>query len=123
MKRVFTLAAVFVLFTCSLFALELDPSVFKKDLPSVELQNHSFLSQENVGSQITITGVLSVNKGVFSLKENADSRSAVTFVLEVKGNLMRYKLKKRNGKTVTVTGTLTEATSTWTKKMKVQKID
>ncbi len=124
MKRLFTLAAIFALFTLSLFAQELDPSFLKKKaMPELEIQNHSFLTQEHVGSSITITGLLSVNKNNFVLKENPDSRSVVTFTLEVKKWGLKRKLKKLNGKTVTLTGKLTDASATWTKKMKVEKIN
>lgn len=124
MKRLFTLAVIFALFTLSLFAQELDPSFLKKKaMPELEIQNHSFLTQEHVGSSITITGLLSVNKNNFVLKENPDSRSVVTFTLEVKKWGLKRKLKKLNGKTVTLTGKLTDASATWTKKMKVEKIN
>ncbi len=124
MKRLFTLAAIFSLFTLSLFAQELDTSFLKKKaMPELEIQNHSFLTQEHVGSSITITGLLSINKNSFVLKENPDSRSVVTFTLEVKKWGLKRKLKKLNGKTVTLTGKLTDASATWTKKMKVEKIN
>ena len=69
MKRIFILAAVFALFTYSLFTQELDPTLVKKKQVMPETQNHSFLTQEYVGSSITVTGLLTVNKKTFTLKE------------------------------------------------------
>ncbi len=89
----------------------------------IKITNHSFLSDEHVGSEITITGLLTATKNTFVLTENPDSKSVVTFNLVVKKWGLKSKLRKLNGQTVTLTGTLTQATSTWTKKMKVQKIN
>lgn len=123
MKRIFILSAVFALFTYSLFAQELDPTLVKKKQIMPETQNHSFLTQEYVGSSITVTGLLTVNKKTFTLKENPDSKSVVTFKLEVKKWCLKRKLKKLNGNTITLSGILTDASSTWHKKMKVLKIN
>ena len=124
MKRVITLIAFTVLFAFSLFAQELDLSQLKPgktDLPA--MQNHSYLTEEAVGSTIEIKGLLSVNKNSFVLKENPTSKSVVTFKLEVKKASLKRKLKKLDGKTVKITGVLTEASSTWNKKMKVLSVE
>ena len=124
MKRVITLIAFTVLFAFSLFAQELDLSQLKPgktDLPA--MQNHSYLTEEAVGSTIEVKGLLSVNKNSFVLKENPTSKSVVTFKLEVKKASLKRKLKKLDGKTVKITGVLTEASSTWNKKMKVLSVE
>ena len=124
MKRVITLIAFTVLFAFSLFAQELDLSQLKPgktDLPV--MQNHSYLTEEAVGSTIEVKGLLSVNKNSFVLKENPTSKSVVTFKLEVKKASLKRKLKKLDGKTVKITGVLTEASSTWNKKMKVLSVE
>ena len=124
MKRVITLIAFTVLFAFSLFAQELDLSQLKPgktDLPV--MQNHSYLTEEAVGSTIEVKGLLSVNKNSFVLKENPTSKSVVTFKLEVKKASLKRKLKKLDGQTVKITGVLTEASSTWNKKMKVLSVD
>lgn len=124
MKRVITLIAFTVLFGFSLFAQELDLSQLKPgktDLPA--MQNHSYLTEEAVGSTIEVKGLLSVNKNSFVLKENPTSKSVVTFKLEVKKASLKRKLKKLDGQTVKITGVLTEASSTWNKKMKVLSVE
>ncbi len=124
MKRVITLIAFTVLFAFSLFAQELDLSQLKPgktDLPA--MQNHSYLTEEAVGSTIEVKGLLSVNKNSFVLKENPTSKSVVTFKLEVKKASLKRKLKKLDGQTVKITGVLTEASSTWNKKMKVLSVE
>ena len=124
MKRVITLIAFTVLFAFSLFAQELDLSQLKPgktDLPA--MQNHSYLTEEAVGSTIEVKGLLSVNKNSFVLKENPTSKSVVTFKLEVKKASLKRKLKKLDGQTVKITGVLAEASSTWNKKMKVLSVE
>jgi hypothetical protein len=124
MKRVITLIAFTVLFAFSFFAQELDLSQLKPgktDLPA--MQNHSYLTEEAVGSTIEVKGLLSVNKNSFVLKENPTSKSVVTFKLEVKKASLKRKLKKLDGQTVKITGVLTEASSTWNKKMKVLSVE
>ena len=126
MKKIISLIACTVLLTFSLMAQELDLSQLKAGNTDVPvMQNHSYLTEDAVGSTIEVKGLLSVNpkNNTFVLKENPDSRSVVTFNLEVKKWGLKRRLKKLNGKTVKVSGELLEATSTWTKKMKVLSVE
>ena len=97
------------------------------DSPSAALRtpsvNHSYLTEDNVGDVISVKGKLQVNGSSFTLTENASSKSRVTFVLEVNSESLETKLKELSGTTVTVSGELTQATSTWTKKMKVLSVE
>lgn len=120
MKKIFSIVFVSLLLSFSFFAQEI---YSEKDSKIFVSKNHSYLTEEFVGSDIKITGLLEANKNTFVLKENPDSRSVVTFVLEVKKWSLKRKLKKLNGQTVTVSGILTKASSTWTKKMKVISIE
>jgi hypothetical protein len=120
MKKLITLAALFLLLCSGLFAQE----VFSEKTNAViEPANHSYLTEEAVGSEITVTGLLSVNKKNFVLKENPDSKSAVTFTLVVKRCSLKRKLRKLDGQMVKVTGRLTAADKTWSKSMKVKKVE
>ena len=122
MKKIFSFT--FILFVlCSFFygqELKLNSKDFKLKAADV---NHSFLTEEHVGSNITITGTLAVNKNNFVLTENDDSRSTVTFNLVVKKWKLKRQLKKLDGQEVTLSGELLEASSIWTKKMKVLKVE
>lgn len=84
--------------------------------------NSSYLSSEDVGEVISVSGKLLKNGSGFTLIENPDSRSRVTFILEVSDAEINKTLQEFAGKTVTVTGELTDASSTWTKKMKVLSV-
>ena len=107
---------------CCLFMLSAQELKLGQKKTEIKITNHSFLSDEHVGSEIKITGLLTATKNTFVLTENPDSKSVVTFNLVVKKWGLKSKLRKLNGQTVTLTGTLTQATSTWTKKMKVKEI-
>ena len=120
MKKIFSITFILFVLCSPFFGLELKLSGTK--LGTV-VSNHSFLTEEHVGSNIKITGVLSVDKKNFVLTENDDSRSAVTFNLVVKKSKLKKQLKKLDGQKITVSGELLEATSTWTKKMKVLSVE
>lgn len=120
MKKIAAFLTILLLLTAGLFSQE----IFSEKTNSViEPDNHSFLTEEYQGSEITITGLLSAKKNTFVLKENPDSRSVVTFNLEVKKWSLKRKLRKLDGKTVKLTGVLTDASRTWIKTMKVSKIE
>ena len=120
MKKITTLFTILLLLAGSVFS----QAIFSEKTNSViEPGNHSFLTEEYQGSEITITGLLSAKKNTFVLKENPDSRSVVTFNLEVKKWSLKRKLRKLDGKTVKLTGVLTDASRTWIKAMKVTKVE
>lgn len=121
MKKITVLITILFLLMAGLFAQE----VFsEKTNAAIEPANHSYLTEEAVGSEITVTGLLSViNKKSFVLKENPDSKSAVTFTLVVKRCSLKRKLRKLDGQMVKVTGRLTAADKTWSKSMKVKKVE
>lgn len=87
------------------------------------LINYSFLNENNVGETLSVTGSLHQNGNGFTLIADPDSKSRVTFILEVTDSELKKKLQSLAGKTVTVTGELLEANSTWTKKLKVQSVE
>ena len=120
MKKILSIVFFLLLVSSFFYAQEFKLPGHKFE---VEMTNHSFLTEEHVGSNIKITGLLTVNKKNFVLTENDDSRSAVTFNLVVKKSKLKRQLKKLNGQKVTVSGELLEATSTWTKKMKVLAVE
>jgi len=122
MKKITALITILFLLIAGLFAQEVFSE--KSDGPvGIEASNHSYLTEEAVGSEITVTGLLSVNKKSFVLKENPDSKSAVTFTLVVKRCSLKRKLRKLDGQMVKVTGRLTAADKTWSKSMKVKKVE
>ena len=103
---------------------EVQNETFKKDNNKKNLLiNYSFLNEKNVGETLSVTGNLSQNGNGFTLISDPDSKSRVSFILEVTDSELKKKLQSLAGETVTVTGKLTEANSTWTKKLKVLKIE
>jgi len=120
MKKISVLIFFSILFSVNVFAQEFKIST-QLEVPLT--QNHSYLTEEAVGSKVEVKGLLTVKNNSFVLKENPDSRSVVTFNLEVKKWGLKRKLKKLDGKTVKISGELLEATSTWTKKMKVLAVE
>ena len=115
-RKTIILSFIGLFITTYLFSNEL---IFKKAEKMPVVQNHSYLSQEYVGTEQTVTGLLLANKNSFVLTENPSFRSKVTFVLEVKKLTLKWKLRRLNGKTVQIKGVLQEASSTWTKKLRV----
>ena len=97
----------------------LHEETFSFSLPA----NHSFLTEKNIGETITVKGKLLRNGNSFSLIENPVSKSRVTFDLEVTEESLIKKLQELTDQTITITGELTEASSPWTKKMKVTKVE
>ena len=120
MKKISLVLLLSVLFSINIFAQEIYSEKYGKVL---EAKNHSYLTEESVGSEIKVTGLLTAKKNTFALEENPESRSVVTFGLEVKKWSLKRKLRKLDGKTVTITGVVIDASSTWTKKMKVLKVE
>lgn len=88
----------------------------------VEVVNHSFLSNDNVGESIVIFGELAFEEDVWILVENPNSKSRVSFVIE---NYMdfEYLLLERLGKTVKIVGVLTEADETWKKVISICSVE
>ena len=85
--------------------------------------NHSYLTEENIGETITIKGRLSQNGNSFTLLENPDSKSRVTFILTVENDSLKKKLSSQAGNIVQVSGILTSVSSTWQKGMKVLSLE
>lgn len=100
---------------------EQEKVVIEKNPTILTITNHSFLTEKDVGETLTITGVLSGEKGNWVLTENASSKSRVTFVLEVPTDL-ELEFVQLVSEKVTVTGTLTNVYSTWKKAMTVTEI-
>ncbi len=86
--------------------------------------NYSALGPANQGEELTLTGELRQSGSSFCIEMNTQSRSKVTFVIDspaesdqLSGLVAWKKLTQLTGKTVTVTGILTDCSATWTKHM------
>ena len=89
-----------------------------KYTPSV---NHSYLTEENVGQEIVVKGKVVKSGNSFTLLENPDSKSRVSFVLEFEDESLKEKLTA--GSIAQLSGILTSAESPWKKGMKVLKVE
>lgn len=102
---------------------ETESSILKVPLNGGHFQSgisHSFLKEKDEGCELTVTGLFTYGKPCI-LTENPSWRNKVTFVLEVSEEL-DTQCKEVDGKTVTISGILTDAKSTWSKKMTVTAI-
>ena len=86
--------------------------------PSV---NHSYLTEENIGQEIVVKGKIVKSGSSYTLLENPDSKSRVSFVLEFEDENLKEKLTA--GSIVQLSGILTSAESPWKKEMKVLKVE
>lgn len=86
--------------------------------PSV---THSYLTEENIGQEIVVKGKIVTSGNSFTLLENPDSKSRVSFVLEFEDESLKEKLTA--GNIVQLSGILTSAESPWKKGMKVLKVE
>ena len=81
--------------------------------------NHSFLNESHVGQSVTVSGLLQKTGTGFKLTEDYKMRSAVSFILTVDTKALLSRLESE----CSVTGTLTEASSKWTKKLTVTSVN
>ena len=86
--------------------------------PSV---NHSYLTEENIGQEIVVRGKILKSGNSFTLLENPDSKSRVSFVLDFEDESLKEKLTACS--IVQLSGILTSAESPWKKGMKVLKVE
>lgn len=86
--------------------------------PSV---SHSYLTEENIGQEIVVKGKIVKSGSSYTLLENPDSKSRVSFVLEFEDENLKEKLTA--GSIVQLSGILTSAESPWKKGMKVSKVE
>ena len=86
--------------------------------PSV---SHSYLTEENIGQEIVVKGKIVKSGNSFTLLENPDSKSRVSFVLEFEDENLKGKLTA--GSLVQLSGILTSAESPGKKGMKVLKVE
>ena len=86
--------------------------------PSV---SHSYLTEENIGQEIVVRGKILKSGNSFTLLENPDSKSRVSFVLDFEDESLKEKLTA--GSLVQLSGILTSAESPWKKGMKVLKVE
>ena len=91
-------------------------------LPVTVLQNHSFLTEENVGESVIVIGLLQKKDNNWVLVENPTRRSRVTFFLEVSKSFEKLFLDN-DGKKVQITGVLTKVRNSWTKEMVVVALE
>lgn len=89
--------------------------------PSV---NHSYLTEKNIGENISVKGRLIKDDSGWILLENENSRSRVTFVLQSdeEKNFSEKVLSKMLNKEVEISGILSSVQSTWVKVIKVVEI-
>ena len=89
----------------------------------VQVASHSFLTEDDIGLELVITGQVSFNQetGVFLLTENSQSRSRVIFVIEENKKIAK-KLEALVNASITVQGTLQGVFSPWVKSLKITKI-
>lgn len=87
--------------------------------------NHSFLNESHVGQTVTVSGLLQKTGTGFKLTEDYKMRSAVSFILTVdaRDEALNKALLSRLESECSVTGTLTEASSKWTKKITVTSVN
>ena len=83
--------------------------------------SHSYLTEENIGQEIVVKGKIVKNGNSFTLLENPDSKSRVSFVLDFEDESLKGKLTA--GSLVQLSGILTSAESPWKKGMKVSKVE
>lgn len=86
--------------------------------PSV---THSYLTEENIGQEIVVRGKILKSGNSFTLLENPDSKSRVSFVLDFEDESLKEKLTA--GSIVQLSGILTSAESPWKKGMKLLKAE
>lgn len=86
--------------------------------PSV---THSYLTEENIGQEIVVRGKILKSGNSFTLLENPDSKSRVSFFLDFEDESLKEKLTA--GSIVQLSGILTSAESPWKKGMKVLKVE
>ena len=86
--------------------------------PSV---NHSYLTEENIGQEIVVRGKILKSGNSFTLLENPDSKSRVSFFLDFEDESLKEKLTA--GNLVQLSGILTSAESPWKKGIKVLKVE
>lgn len=83
--------------------------------------NHSSLSASDVGREMVIFGLIKKNDNVFILNENPDSRSCVSFILDVDKNLIA-KMEKLDGQYASLKLEITDASKAWTKYARVLEV-
>ncbi|AEE17813.1 hypothetical protein [Treponema brennaborense] len=87
----------------------------------VPAASHSYLNENNIGEVLSVTGFLRGSDGKWTLLENPESKSRVTFILIVPAELEGF-FSTLNEASVTVTGILTEASAVWTKTLAVTAV-
>ena len=83
--------------------------------------SHSYLTEENIGQEIVVKGKVVKSGNSFTLLENPDSKSRVSFVLEFEDESLKERLTA--GSIAQLSGILTSAESPWKKGMKVLKVE
>lgn len=86
--------------------------------------NHSYLTEKNIGENLTVKGRLLKDENSFILLENAKSKSRVTFTLEFEEtqDFSKDFISSLLNKEVEISGILTSVQSTWVKGIKVVNI-
>ncbi len=98
-----------------------DALLMPKKVSASTLRSHSYLNENDVGKIFNIEGLLQGAEGQWTVIENPESRSRVTFILETPLEL-QSTMHVLNNKSVLIRGVLIEASAVWTKKLKVIEI-
>lgn len=128
MKKITALSLTFILSFITLSCLSQQKIVKEIETQQIvknehfPLNNHSFLTEKDVGTSIKITGLLSKNNDKWILTENPKSKSKVSFILDTSEEIKKiFELKKNT--LVSVNGKLLKVYSQWTKEIKVESVN
>jgi beta-lactamase regulating signal transducer with metallopeptidase domain len=122
------LAVLFLLLASG--ASSLSGNIPDPEEDALVVENYSSLSPGDVGKTFLIPGLLEKTSsgsapdsapGAFTLTANHESRSRVTFTLELDAKQAK-RAEKLAGKTVRVKGVLTGADAVWSKTLRVIEI-
>lgn len=91
-----------------------DSEIFIINNDNIIFQNHSFLNEDNNGNTVTVSGILKKDE-TFYITENPESKSRVTFLIQIKNSEDISLCTSFINKKVHITGILTDASSPWEK--------
>lgn len=94
----------------------------KKTIPdSMSFGNHAYLTEADHGIELVVFGLIEKTGSTFLLHENPESRSRVSFILDVDETLA-VDFEKLVGSNARVKVEITDASKTWTKYARVLEI-
>jgi hypothetical protein len=84
--------------------------------------DHSGLTQDQIGMDFLVTGQMEARYGVYTLVENPRGRTGTTFALTFAVRELEQTARQFDGCEVSVTGTLAQVFSPWSKELRVTQI-